>query len=76
MGIPGVEHWAKHLATLGELARGRIVVIALDADAAGERHVAELAKALLGTGAARIDRVRPTTGKDWADLTGKRASQP
>lgn len=76
VGIPGVEHWAKHLATLGELARGRVVVIALDADAAGERHVAELAKALLGKGAARIDRVRPTTGKDWADLTGKRASQP
>ena len=61
---------------LGELARGRVVVIALDADAAGERHVAELAKALADAGAARIDRVRPTTGKDWADLTEKKANTP
>jgi DNA primase len=63
-----VEHWAKCIDTLGALARGRVVVIALDVDAAGERHVGELAKALRGAGAGRIDRVRPTTGKDWCDV--------
>jgi len=68
VGIPGVEHWAKCIDTLGALARGRAVVIALDDDAAGDRHVGELAKALRGAGAGRIDRARPTTGKDWCDV--------
>lgn len=68
VGIPGVEHWAKHLDVLGALARDRIVVIALDADPAGERHVAELAKELMTAGATRVDRVRPVMGKDWCDV--------
>lgn len=68
VGIPGVEHWRQHLEVLGDLARGRVVVVALDGDAAGERHVAELAAALMGAGATRVDRVRPTEGKDWADV--------
>lgn len=68
VAIPGVEHWAKHLATLGALARGRVAVIALDADAAGERHVSELADALVKAGATRVVRSRPSTGKDWCDV--------
>ena len=68
VAIPGVEHWAKHLAQLGALARGRVAVVALDADAAGERHVSELAAELVKAGATRVVRSRPTAGKDWCDV--------
>jgi DNA primase len=68
VAIPGVEHWAKHLAQLGALARGRVAVVALDADAAGERHVGELAAELVKAGATRVVRSRPTAGKDWCDV--------
>ena len=68
VGIPGVEHWAKCADTLGALARGRVAVVALDADAAGERHVSELADALAKAGAVRVVRSRPSTGKDWCDV--------
>lgn len=73
VGIPGVEHWRKHLDALRALARGRVVVVALDADAAGDRHVTELAAELLAAGATRIDRATPTTGKDWCDVLVERS---
>lgn len=72
VAIPGVEHWAKHIATLGALARGRVAVVALDADAAGERHVRELADALVKAGATRVVRSRPSKGKDWCDVLKER----
>lgn len=71
LGIPGVEHWAKHLEAVGALARGRVAVIALDADDAGERHVSDLRCALLGAGARRVLRSRPVGGKDWCEVLTK-----
>jgi DNA primase len=46
-------------------------VIALDPDAAGERHVAELAAELTKAGAVRVLRSKPVEGKDWCDVLEK-----
>jgi DNA primase len=68
VGIPGVEHWGRHAEALASLVRGRGAIVALDADAAGERHVGALAAALVRAGATRVHRSRPTAGKDWCDV--------
>ncbi|HYQ02751.1 MAG TPA: toprim domain-containing protein [Polyangiaceae bacterium] len=63
LGIPGVGAWRKEWAVL---AKGRAVRIAFDADAAGERNVAAVARDLRAAGATRVRRWTPTAAKDWA----------
>lgn len=75
VGLPGVEHWRRHLDALAPLVRGRTAVVALDADDAGERHVGDLARALLSRGAVAVERSRPATGKDWCDVLSSALSQ-
>lgn len=71
VGIPGVEHWRRCAKVLCGAVRGCVAVLALDADAAGERHVAELAEELTKAGAVRVLRSKPVEGKDWCDVLEK-----
>lgn len=71
VGIPGVEHWRRCAGPLCGAVRGCVAVIALDPDAAGERHVAELAEELTKAGAVRVLRSKPVEGKDWCDMLEK-----
>ncbi len=71
VGIPGVEHWRRCAGPLCGAVRGCVAVIALDPDAAGERHVAELAAELGKAGAVRVLRSKPVEGKDWCDVLEK-----
>lgn len=63
LGIPGVGSWRKEWASF---AKGRTVRIGFDADAAGERNVATIARDLRDAGATRVRRWTPTAAKDWA----------
>lgn len=65
VGLPGVAGWRREFA---ELARGRVALIAFDADAAGEAAVERVAADLYAAGATRVQRSTPATGKDWAEL--------
>ena len=51
---------------LPQAAAFRRVVVALDADAAGDRAAAGLLDALASF-ARSVERLRPPTGKDWND---------
>ncbi len=53
-------------------AARRWVVLALDADAGGDAGVARLSPALQSLG-ARVERWRPTAGKDWNELLMRNA---
>ena len=64
LGIPGVQGWRSSWARLCE---GREAVIALDADDAGERAIAQLARDLGEAGAIKVSRWKPAA-KDWAKL--------
>lgn len=65
LGVPGVGAWRASWATL---ATGRRALVALDADAAGDRAADVLARDLAAAGAVEVCRVRPPSGaKDWCD---------
>lgn len=64
LGIQGVQGWRSSWATL---ARDRDAFVAFDADAAGEKAVAIVARDLAEQGARKVARMAPTTGKDWAE---------
>jgi DNA primase len=64
LGIQGVQGWRSTWATL---ARGRDAFVAFDADAAGEKAVAIVARDLGENGAITVQRLAPTIGKDWAE---------
>lgn len=64
LGIPGVGAWRKEWAML---AKGRPVRIGFDADDAGERTIANVARDLREAGATRVQRWTPTAAKDWAE---------
>jgi Toprim-like len=69
LGLPGLAGWRTSWAAL---ARGRVAVVAVDADDAGDRHVKRFADELAEAGAVRIERWTPPA-KDWGDaLTGER----
>lgn len=61
LGIPGTSGWLDGWA---EIVRGRRVLLAFDADDAGDRAAAELGQKL--TAAAAVERIRPRGRKDWA----------
>ena len=64
LGIPGVQGWR---ASWARVCEGREAVLALDADAAGERAIGQLARDLGEAGAISVKRWKPTNGKDWAE---------
>lgn len=66
LGIPGVSGASRFSPGWTRLLRGRRVVVALDADDAGERARDELV-ALVATEAARVEVRAPVEGKDWND---------
>jgi len=73
LGLPGVSAWMQSWA---QLAEARVTLIALDADEAGEKHVERMAADLYAVGACGVKRSMPVNAKDWADLTGRKASWP
>jgi hypothetical protein len=63
LGIPGVNNWRAEWA---QLARGRVVRVAVDTDPAGEGVVAAIVADLRGARASDVKRTRPSNGrKDW-----------
>jgi hypothetical protein len=67
-GVPAVALCGKSSpAWLPELCAFRSVVLALDGDQAGDAAATTLAGALHTLG-ARVERWRPTAGKDWNEL--------
>jgi hypothetical protein len=75
LGLPGVEMWGRFGPSVLRYVRGRRVLVAFDADKAGDR-AAKGSKAmvddLLRAGARTIDRRRPLGFKDWGELAADR----
>ena len=69
LGLAGVASWR---ASWASLTRGRRVLVALDADAAGDRAADVLARDLAAAGASHVERVRPPGAKDWCDALASR----
>lgn len=65
IGIAGVSAWNPGF---GELARGRHVYVALDADRAGNQAAERVAADCWEAGAVNVARMRPDGANDWADL--------
>ena len=71
LGLPGVQGWNPEWL---DLAKGRVALVAFDADAAGD-NATKFSDALHRAGAQGVKRFRPRYGKDWAELlTAKKAS--
>jgi hypothetical protein len=71
LGLPGVSTWR---AEWDALVRGRVVIVAVDCDKAGEAVVSGLSARLYEAGASNVKRARPPNGsKDWADALGSNA---
>jgi DNA primase len=64
LGIQGTQGWR---ASWGKLAEGRLAIVALDADKAGEAAVKQIARDLAEHGAYPVERWTPVKGKDWAE---------
>jgi DNA primase len=73
LGLPGVASWGRHVAAVTGLVEGRVAVVGVDGDRAGEAQVRELARALYRAGADRVRRAR-ARGGDWADALEEAAS--
>jgi DNA primase len=71
LGVPGTSNWRREWA---RIATGRVVYIALDADAAGENAVSQIERDVRAAGAVQVLRSKPLGGKDWNDaLVGSRS---
>lgn len=64
LGLPGVAAWDARWAPL---LAGRTVVVAVDADVAGERAVQRVAERCYGGGATHVRRRRLLNTKDWTE---------
>lgn len=64
LGAAGVSGWRP---AWDDLVRDRIVVVAFDADDAGEREAVKLGDRFHAAGAFGVRRATPTRGKDWAE---------
>ncbi len=71
LGVPGVGTWRE---AWNEYARGRRVVVAFDADTAGDR-AADARVSALRLVAAEVRRARPRFGKDWGEQIGHGATE-
>jgi DNA primase len=67
LALPGLG-WRTQWA---EYARGRVAILAFDADDAGDAAVPAIAADLHAAGAVAVKRARPTHSKDWAELTAR-----
>ena len=65
LGLPGVSGWRREWV---QFVRGRVVVLAFDADEPGDRLSSRLAADLPYADVARIERWRPQPYKDWGEL--------
>jgi hypothetical protein len=78
LGLPGVETWKHFGRSVLRHARGRRVLVAFDADKAGDRAAKEGAAAqamqreLWVAGAIDVVRRKPVGFKDWAELAAAR----
>jgi DNA primase len=64
LGLPGVTTW---LEEWGPLVTGRVIVLGVDADNAGDAAVNRLAARIYAAGARAVKRARPPRrAKDWA----------
>jgi DNA primase len=63
LGVPGVGNWDRAWAHYG---RDRSVILAFDADKAGDGLAVDVAEQLHPI-ATRVSRLRPKHGKDWCD---------
>lgn len=64
VALPGAGAWRDAWAPW---FAGRSVFVALDGDAAGDRHAAHITASLHRAGARRVERMKPADGKDWND---------
>ncbi len=64
VGLPGVSDWRPEWASL---ARGRVAVVALDPDRAGEDQVHRVGHDVLQAGALKVLRATPERAGDWTD---------
>ncbi|MRG94635.1 toprim domain-containing protein [Polyangium spumosum] len=71
VGVPGVANFRRAWA---EFAQGRTAFVAFDRDEAGDRAAERVASKLYTAGAARVVRIRPASGKDWAEALLQEAS--
>lgn len=62
LGVPGVSNWRKEW---GALARDREVMLASDADKAGDAATGRWAADCFAAGAALVKRLRPVGVSDW-----------
>ena len=70
LAVPGSNNAVQ---AVGPWARGRVVLLALDCDAAGENETASVGDALFQAGAVRVRRVRwPKGCKDACDVVAQR----
>lgn len=65
LGVPGVGNWRGSWANV---ASGRVSIVALDGDEAGEAAAEAVARDLRMAGAISIRRARPEGAKDWSAL--------
>lgn len=69
LGLQGVGAWTSTAGPRwGELARGRVAYVALDADPAGLAARSTIAADLAAGGARRVELCTPRSGKDWCDM--------
>jgi DNA primase len=64
LGVPGVDGWRTEWAAY---AKGRVAMIAFDADPAGDRKVISISRDLYQAGATSVKRFRPRNAKDWCE---------
>lgn len=64
LGLPSASGWRPEWATL---AAGRVAIIAVDHDPAGDRLVERMHRDLLAAGATAVGREVPVHGKDWGE---------
>jgi DNA primase len=71
LGIPGIENWRAEWA---RFAGGRLAIVALDADKAGDSKRGVLVRDLYQAGARDVNRWTPKGARDWAELVEQGAS--
>jgi hypothetical protein len=76
LGLPGVETWPQYRASVLRYVAGRRVLVAFDADKAGDRAVKggkAMVDDIMRAGALEVVRRRPGAGvKDWGELAALR----
>jgi DNA primase len=72
LGVPGASSWAP---AWGSYLEGREVIVASDADDAGDRAARSWADAAWRAGARRVTRLRPCGANDWSDVLARAVTE-